>query len=162
MCRHCIPAMPTDAGTLCNVCNVAQCDDKTLMSKAGSLHGCTLVSLASDQKVSVYHHKSSGRQGVVAVPIADLSVSHSSRCLMLLVQVLQWTNLLSDQDSIFNWSSKYMITYETGCEYADNMAQSRLPFSEPHQQKRNRFKHSDRIELSMTCGTHRQASTVQA
>ena len=135
---------------------------KTLLSKAGSQHGCTLVSLASDQKVSVYHRKCSDRQGPVAIPIAGLSVSHSSRCLMLLVQVLQWTIVLSDQGSIFNWSSKYMITYETGCEYADNMAQSRLPFSEHHQQMRNRFMHSDGTELSMTCGTHRQASTVQA
>jgi len=55
-----------------------------------------------------------------------------------------------------------MITYELGCEYADNMAQSRLPFSEQHQQMCNRFKHSNGTELSMTRGTRRQASTVQA
>ena len=66
----------------------------TLLSKAGS-HSMGALSWASDQKVSVYHRKCSDRQGSLAIPIADLSVSCSGRCLVLLVQVLQWTVVLS-------------------------------------------------------------------
>jgi len=96
MCCHCIPVVPTDADSLCNVCNVAQWDDADPVEQGSVIqHGCTLVSLGSDQKVSVYHRKCSDRQDPVAISVADLSVSSSGGCLMLLVQVLQRTVVLS-------------------------------------------------------------------
>ena len=70
MCSHCIPAMPTDADAICTVCNVAQWDDADPVEQGWvTPHGCTLVSWASDQKVSVYHCKCSDRQDSAAILI---------------------------------------------------------------------------------------------
>ena len=60
-----------------------------------------------------------------------------------------------DQDCIFNWSNKHMITWELGFEYADNAAQAKLTYSQHHQQMRHRFRHCAAGDLQMTRGTHR-------
>ena len=59
------------------------------------------------------------------------------------------------QDCVFNWSNKYMITWELGFEYAEFVAQAKLTFSQHYQQICNRFKHCAAEDLYMSRGTHR-------
>lgn len=60
-----------------------------------------------------------------------------------------------DQDCVFNWSNKYLITWELGYEYAEFVAQAKLTFSQHHQQLHNRHRHCANSELSLSRGTHR-------
>ena len=59
------------------------------------------------------------------------------------------------EDCVFNWSNLFLITYELGFSYADNMCISRLPFSQHFKVLYNAHSHSGNVKLLMTRPTHR-------
>ena len=62
------------------------------------------------------------------------------------------------EDCVFNWSNLFLITYELGFSYADNMCISRLPFSQHFKVLYNAHSHSGNVKLLMTRPTHRCSS----
>ena len=61
------------------------------------------------------------------------------------------------EDCIFNWSNRFLITYEVGFSYADDMCDGKLPYSQHFKSLQNARSHSGNAKLLMTRPTHRYA-----
>lgn len=96
-CCHCVPAMPVDPDHVCNMCNTAPWDDADPVQQNWvTQHGCALVSLASEQEVSVYHRKCSDRR-VFSFPAVGLFAKplHCALTFWRAMQKLQRAAVLS-------------------------------------------------------------------